>query len=722
MSRQHVVKPPVIMQMEALECGAASLAMVLAYHKKWLPLERVREDCGVSRDGSSAINIVKAAQNYGLLYAANQYSPEQVEERASFPCIIHWNYNHFVVLNGFKGEGEKRRAVINDPAEGLVYIPMPEFSRAFTGICLTFEPGEDFKPEGKPRSMIRFVSGRLQGSYSLLLLVMAVSFLVALADILAPVFSRVLADNILTGANTEWIIPFIAGFCVLILFSLVVNFLLGLYSMKIKGKLAIVSSVKFMWHTLRLPMRFFSQRLAGDLANRQDSNDQIANTLVVQLAPALINLLLLLLYLVVMVRYSIPLTAVGIAAVILNIVISQIIAKKRVDISRAQMRDQGKLIATTVSGIDMIETIKASGAEDGFFEKWAGIHALVKRSEEKMAKVEGFIGVLPEFIVQLSNTVVLVLGAILIMRGQFSAGMLLAFQGFLHSFFAPVSSLLTIGERVQEMRVEMERVEDVMKYKPDVADDEETLAEDVGYEKIVGDIEMKHVTFGYSPLAPPLIEDFNMTLKQGCKVAFVGSSGCGKSTLSMLLSGLYEPWSGEILFDGKRRDEIPRSVFAASLAVVDQEVILFEDSILENIKMWDDTIEDFEVIMAARDAGVHEDIVLREGGYDHQVSEGGRNFSGGQRQRFEIARVLAQDPTVIILDEATSALDAKTEYDVIHAIKNRGVSCVIIAHRLSTIRDCDEIIVLDKGKIKERGTHDELFAAGGLYTQLISVE
>jgi len=326
---------------------------------------------------------------------------------------------------------------------------------------------------------------------------------------------------------------------------------------------------------------------------------------------------------------------------------------------------------------------------------------------------------LPEFIVQVSNTAVLILGALLIMRGQFSAGMLLAFQGFLHSFFSPVSSLISISQSVQEMRIDMERVDDVMNYGPDVVDEKDGLGEDDGCEKIMGDIELRNVTFGYSPLSPPLIEDFNMTLRQGGKVAFVGSSGCGKSTLAKLLSGLYEPWSGEILFGGKKRGEIPRSVFASSLAVVDQEVILFEDSIAENIKMWDDTIEDFEVIMAARDAGVHEDIVLREGGYSHKVLEDGKNFSGGQRQRFEIARVLAQDPTVIVLDEATSALDAKTESDVIGAIKGRGVSCVIIAQRLSAVRDCDEIIVMERGRIVQRGKHRELAGADGHYRRLM---
>ena len=426
-------------------------------------------------------------------------------------------------------------------------------------------------------------------------------------------------------------------------------------------------------------------------------------------------------YLVVMIRYSLLLTLVGIASILINMFMSRIISKKRVNITRVSMRDSGKLAGATVAGIEMIETIKASGAENGFFEKWAGYQASVNTQKVKFAKLNQYLGMIPSLVSTLTNTAVLIIGVYLTMEGSFTVGMVMAFQGFLGSFMAPAQQLISAGQTLQEMRAEMERIEDVMKYPTDVlcqqAADE---GEDAEYDKLSGNVEMRNVTFGYSRLGEPLIRDFNLTLRPGSRVAFVGTSGCGKSTLSKLISGLYQPWSGEILFDGKPMTKIDRSVFTGSLAVVDQDIILFEDTIANNIKMWDTSIEDFEMIMAARDAQLHEDIMQRDGGYNYKLTEGGKDFSGGQRQRIEIARVLAQDPTIIILDEATSALDAKTEYEVVKSIKDRGITCIVVAHRLSTIRDCDEIIVMDHGNVVERGTHEELYALGGFYTKLVT--
>ncbi len=709
-------KVPVIMQMEALECGAASLTMILAYYDKWIPLEQVRADCGVSRDGSNAKNVLKAARSYGLTAKGYRYEPEDLKQKGKFPCIIHWNFNHFVVLNGFKGN----KAILNDPAKGTYSVPMETFDRSFTGICLMFEPGENFEPSGKPKSVLSFAKKRLVGTGVAIAFVMLTTIISSLLGIISPAFSRIFMDRLLTGQNPDWFYPFIIGLAALSAIQLIVAWIRTVYSLRIDGKLATVGTTSFMWKVLRMPMEFFSQRMAGDIASRQSANASIAKNLVNTFAPLALNTIMMVFYLVVMIRYSLLLTLVGLLSILVNLLMSRIISQKRINLTRVQMRDAGKLAGATVAGIEMIETIKASGAENGYFEKWSGYQASVNTQKVKFAKLNQYLGLIPSLVSTLTNTAVLMLGVWLTIEGAFTVGMIMAFQGFLSSFTAPASTLISAGQTLQEMRTEMERIEDVMEYPIDPIYENEVQAEN--YDKLSGDIELKNVTFGYSRLAEPLIKDFNMTLKPGSRVAFVGASGCGKSTLSKLISGLYQPWSGEILFDGKTMKEIDRSVFTGSLAVVDQDIILFEDTIANNIKMWDESIEDFEMILAARDARLHEDIMRRDGGYQYKITEGGKDFSGGQRQRMEIARVLAQDPTIIIMDEATSALDAKTEYEVVKAIKDRGITCIVVAHRLSTIRDCDEIIVLDRGNVIERGTHEELYAKGGLYTQLVSNE
>lgn len=708
---------PVIMQMEALECGAASLAMVLAYYGKWLPLEQVRFDCGVSRDGSNARNILKAARSYGLAAKGYRYEPNDLRRDGKFPCIIHWNFNHFVVLDGFRGN----KAILNDPAKGKYAVSLKTFDDSFTGICLLFEPTEDFTPGGKPPSVLAYAKKRLKGAGSAVAFAAITALITAITGVISPAFSRVFVDRLLTGKNPEWFIPFIIGLSLLGILQLVVGWINAVYSLKINGKLAMVGSTTFMWKVLRMPMEFFSQRMAGDIQGRQSSNASIAGSLVNTFAPLALNAVMMVFYLVVMIRYSLLLTVIGILSVLINLVFSNIISKKRINITRVQMRDSGKLAGATVAGIEMIETIKASGAENGFFEKWAGYQASANTQQVKFQKLNQLLGQLPALVSSVCNTAVLMVGVYLAMQGRFTVGMIMAFQGFLGSFISPATSLISAGQSLQEMRTEMERIEDVMRYPTDVPEDE-PVSDNCEYDKLSGNIEMKNVTFGYSRLAEPLIENFNLSLKTGSRVAFVGPSGCGKSTLSKLISGLYKPWSGEILFDGKKISEIDRSVFTGSLAVVDQDIILFEDTIANNIKMWDNSIEDFEMIMAARDAQLHEDIMQREGGYQYKMTEGGKDFSGGQRQRMEIARVLAQDPTIIILDEATSALDAKTEYNVVNSIKDRGITCIVVAHRLSTIRDCDEIVVMDNGRVAERGTHDELMKKGGMYAELVTNE
>ena len=711
-----IVKVPVVMQLESLECGAAALAMVMAYYDKWMPLEQVRADCGVSRDGTKADNIVKAARSYGMDADIYQCTLQSITERGTIPCILLWNNVHYVVYCGTKG----KYVFVNDPAKGSLRLTIEEFERSFSGMCILLSPAEGFVASGKRQSTLEFARKRLAGAGVAVTFVALTTAVGYLFDMINPAFTRFFMDRLLTGQNRELLIPFIALLAIIGALSVIVSATRSIYSLKINGKLAIVGSSTFMWKVLRMPMEFFSQRRAGDIQQRKATNAVIAETLVNTLAPLLLNAVMMVLYLVLMLRYSLLLTLVGLLAIVLNTFLASYISRKRVNITRVQMRDSGKLESSTVSGIQMIETIKASGAENGYFSQWAGYQAAVNSSTVRFAYLNLYLGMVPAFLASLANYIVLVLGVFLVIKGQFTLGMVMGFQGFLQLFMSPAMTMVRATQTLQEMRTQMERVEDVMQYPEDVNYRDEPLDEAKNYEKLEGKVELKNVTFGYAKLADPLIKDFSLSLEPGSCVALVGPSGCGKSTIAKLIAGLHQPWSGEVLFDDKPISEIDRSVFTSSVAVVDQDIILFEDTIANNIRMWDDTIEDFEMIMAARDAQIHDDIMARQGGYNGMLLEGGRDLSGGQRQRLEIARVLAQDPLVVIMDEATSALDAKTEFELVQAVIARGVTCIMVAHRLSTIRDCDEIIVLDNGEVVERGTHEELYKAGGMYAELVS--
>lgn len=713
-----IAKVPVVMQMEALECGAAALCMILAYYGKWISLEQVRADCGVSRDGSDARNIIRAAKAYGLKASGYRMEPSALREIA-FPAIIHWNFNHFVVLDGFK----KNKAVINDPGKGRVEVPLDEFDRSFTGIVLRFEKGEGFQKEGKPKSVWAFAFKRLKHAVPSMIFIMLISALMTMTGFLMPAFSKLFMDEILSGKNKEWLGPFIWIVLAGIAFTFVVKAVESLNWMRIFGRFAITANAEYVWHTLHLPMTFFSQRWVGDITSRLNSNARIASTLLQRAAPTVINLVLLALYLWIMLRYSVLLTLIGVLTIVLNVVVTRITSQKIADLSRSVQAGTGKLAGFTLSGIGMIETIKAAGAENGFFERWSGYHAKVHNAQVSIYRATHVYDALAPLLQQITNTVVLMTGVFLILDGTFTIGTLLAFQGLLYAFFTPVNQLLELTKSIITMRVDMERVDDVLNYPRDdqVSLQKDLLnAEPVG--KLSGHLEIRSLTFGYSPIAEPFLKDFSMSVPAGSSVAIIGASGCGKSTVAKLIAGLYRPWSGEILFDGKPREEIDTYSFRSSVAIVDQEITLFEDTIANNIRLWDRSIEDFAVILAARDAGIHDTIVTRSQGYRSIIKEGGKNFSGGERQRLEIARVLALEPSIIILDEATSALDAQTESMVMQSIRNTGATCITIAHRLSTIRDCREIIVLDRGVVVERGTHDQLIGQNGRYTSLIATE
>ena len=709
-----IAKVPLIMQLEALECGAASLAMIMAYYDKWVPLEQVRVDCGVSRDGSNAKNILKAAKAYGFKTKGYALNTQKLRERVKFPCIIHWNKAHFVVLCGFT----RNKAIINDPAKGVVKVPIDQFDKFFTGIVLEVIPDEGFVPSGKRKSMLGFARKRLVGAKSLIVFFALTTIIAYVIGIIDPVLKQVFIDNLLgENRHDEWLTPFILVFAGLSILQIIVGLIEAIYQYRMREKLDTVGSSSYMWKVLRLPIEFFSQRMTGDIQQRKNENATIAETLVNVFAPLIFNAIMLVFYLVVMMTKSLILTAIGVFTVLLNAFMTQYISKVKVNITRVQARDNAMLAGMTSKGIEMIETIKSSGAEKNYFYTWDEALKNVTQQKLKLARLTQAFGTIPSLLTLAVNYSVLIIGVYLTINNQFTVGSIVAFQGFLSAFMAPATTMIESGQTIQEMRTQMERVDDVMEYPID--ENIDRSIPDAVLTKLKGNLELKNVTFGYSKLDNPIITDFNLTVKPGQMVAIVGGTGSGKSTLSKLVSGLHHQWSGEILYDGKTIEQIDHEMFVGSLAVVDQDIILFEDTINNNIKMWDESIEDFEAILAANDARIHDTIMARKDGYNAVLTEGGGNLSGGERQRIEIARALAMDPSIMILDEATSALYAKTEYEVVNAIRKRGITCLVIAHRLSTIRDADLIVVLHKGTIIEQGRHEELMNNKGYYYDLI---
>ena len=705
--KRSVKKVPVVVQMETVECGAACLSMILAYYGKWLSLEQLRTDCGVSRDGSNARCIVQAARRHGLDAHGYRADISHLEHMA--PAIIHWNYNHFVVFKGFDGG----LAYINDPGIGSIAVSMEDFNRSYTGVAITASPTDQFKPQGHQTSILHYVRENIRGVSDAFIFTLIMGILTAFAGMLYPLFSQVFMDDIITGKNEEWTVPFFVGMGALVVFHFLLAFLDNVYGRRFSGSMSLKGNTRFLWHALNLPMEFFAQRYVGDIVQRQSLNETITTTLVRILAPYAINILLLIVYVVVMARYSFLLTLMGLMSVALNIYVVRKESELRNNLSRAMEQTEGKFYGITMSCVDNIESIKAAGAERKFFEFWAGYFA--RRNNQEVAfEARSFS---PYVFGHVANALVLILGAALILYGDFSIGMLMAFQGFMAEFMRPAMGLMQGSTTVIELRSQMERIDDVIAYPTEKWSDDANEAHGA---KMGGMFEMKNVTFGYSPTSEPLIKDFSMKVEPGKSIALVGTSGCGKSTIAKLVAGLYEPWSGDILFDGRKRSEISHEEYVNSVAVIDQNVVLFDDTISENLKMWDHSIEDFTMTMACIDSGIRNDIISRPRGFNTKLVKGGGNFSGGQRQRMEIATALAREPILLVMDEATSALDTVTEREVMQNIRQCGASLIVIAHRLSTVRDCDEIIVMDHGQIAERGTHDELMSRDGIYKKLMT--
>lgn len=717
------VKTPTVLQMEAVECGAASLAIVLGYYKSFIPLEELRVECGVSRDGSKANNILKAARKFGLIAKGYKREPEALREMQG-PMIIHWNFNHFVVLEGFKND----KVYLNDPGTGPRTVSVEEFDQSFTGVVLSFEPSAEYKTQGESPGITGSLKKRLKGSETALCYIVLAGLFMVIPGLAIPAFTQVFIDHILLGQNGGWLFPVLFGMLMTAVMRTALAWLQRYYLLRLETKLSLSMSSRFLWHVLRLPIQFFSQRFSGEIGSRVMINDTVAQLLSGELAVSILSSIMIVFYLFLMFQYSIPLTLIAIAVALLNIAFLRLISRKRVDQGMRLLQDEGKMDGIAMSGLQMIETLKSSGSESDFFAKWAGYQSKLMNAEQQIGVSSSVLGAVPALLAGVSSVAILAVGGFQVMEGVMTIGMLVAFQSLMASFIGPVNQMVELGGSLQEAKSGLQRLDDVLNHELDsqVSELPEPGPSPVGggearpvHAKLAGFVELRNVTFGYNRLEGPLIENFNLILKPGSRVALVGGSGSGKSTVAKLIAGIYQPWSGEILFDGVNRQALSRSLVGNSLAVVDQDIHMFEGTIKDNLTLWDATIPETDMVRAAKDACIDDMISARNGGYGHDLAEGGSNFSGGQRQRLEIARALAGNPSIVVLDEATSALDPKTEQLVDASFRRRGCTCIIVAHRLSTIRDADEIILLQRGKVAERGTHEQLMTMNGAYAKLI---
>ncbi len=716
--RKRRARVPSVLQMEAVECGAAALAMVLAYFGRFVPLEELRVACGVSRDGSKASNLLKGARSYGLVACGYRREPAALAD-LPLPMVIHWNFNHFVVLEGFR----RGRVFLNDPASGPRVVTDREFDEAFTGVALTFEPGRDFKRGGVRRRLAAALRPRLARSYSALAYVVGAGLLLVVPGLVVPTFSRLFVDDVLVRQAWDLAKPLFLAMGTAIALIGALTWLQHRYLLRLETRFAVAASSQFLWHVLHLPMRFFTQRFAGDIGSRVAINDRIAYLLSGELAAASISMCMAVFYAGFMWQYDRVLSVVAISTAALNVIALKYFSATRVHLNQQLLHDQGRMLGTAMAGLQSVETLKAMGAESDFFARWSGYQAKAVGTEQRLKVQTEILAAVPRLLMPLSTALILGFGGLRVMDGAVSMGMLVAFQALMLGFITPVNKMVDLGSTLQEVEGDVARLDDVLSAPADTPstsdreDDPPAAAPGLS-----GYLELRNVTFGYSPLEPPLIENFNLSLRPGSRVALVGGSGCGKTTIARLVCGLYAPWRGDVLFDGRPRQDVPRRLLATSFSVVDQEVFLFEDSVWNNLTLWDTTIAESDIVRAATDACMHDEISARPGHYHGTVEEGGRNFSGGQRQRLEIARALVTNPVVLVLDEATSALDPTTEASIDDNLRRRGCTCLIVAHRLSTIRDCDEIVVLERGRVVQRGTHDEMKAVPGPYGRLIAAD
>lgn len=709
-------KTPTLLQLEAVECGAAALGIILAYHGRQIPLTDLRRECGVSRDGSKASNIVKAACQYGLEAKGFSKSVENVAALRA-PCIVFWNFNHFLVVEGF----DKDTVYLNDPARGHRSVTIDEFDKAFTGVVLTFKPTSAFKPGGSTQNITQAISTRLRGLMPGLVFSLFAGLLLVIPGLAVPAFIQVFLDSVVIEGHRDWLKPLLGAMFIAILLQAALKYLQLHHLRRLQIVLSLKLASQFMWHLLHLPSSFYDQRYAGEIANRSQLNNGLAGVLAGRLASTVIDVVMIGFYAALMFYYDVILASVAVLFALTNVLVLRFLSAQRVEANMRLLNEDGKAMGTALAGLAAIETIKSAAQEASFFSKWAGYYASAANARQRLAMSNQILSILPALLTALMLAVLIIVGGLRIIDGYLTIGILIAFQSLMTSFMDPVNKLMNLGASFQELRGDLHRVDDVLKAdRVDTGPDQPVTSTTT--HRLLGRLEIKDLSFGYSPLEKPLIEGFQLSVQPGDRIALVGGSGSGKTTLARLINGDLNPWSGDILIDGFVRDAIPRCVQANSLAAVDQSIALFNGSVRDNLTLWDDTVLTTDLDRACEDAAINDVIDALPNGYDSELLEGGANLSGGQRQRLEIARALVHNPSLVVFDEATSALDAETEALIMQRLRIRGCTCIIVAHRLSTIRDCEQIIVLEQGHIVQRGNHASLIGNPGHYADLINAD
>ncbi len=711
------MKIPIVIQMRPGENGAAALCMMLGYYGKFVPMEEMREVCHSSRNGSSAAQMTDAAARYGLASAVETKTVEELRGM-ELPVLVSWKKSYWCIITSIR----KDIVSIADPAKGEIKMTVQKFTQLYNGKVIILSKNSDFEPGGKRESLFSLIRGRLEYLRRPMLVLMILTFVCVLLNIVMVNLQKNILDSHMLPVTEE---EEKAGMLVLTVYLIVLGayFLFNVVKTRminyLSRDISAVSGSRLFKKIFDQPMRFFEQYSAGELMARLDNNINLDNSIIRTLVPRGIDAVMTVVYLLTLMRYNAVMAAVCLAVILIDLVLTLKIQEKNAIASRSMTTSGNMLNTAILNGMSMIETIKSIGAERAFYNMWRESQLQANEGKLRSQQISAILTFVSTMNGYLLQGIQLFLGAYFVLHGSFTLGSMALFQSILNNMILSMNNCMTTLNSLQTMRTNIERVNDIMhRDSPQpipLPESEKDKAD-----KLEGNLVARHISYRYNHGDALALDDVSLEVGRGQMVAIVGKTGCGKSTMLKILADLYKADSGEILYSGKHREEIPDIVFHSSVMTVDQETMMFEDSIYNNIRMWDSTIENYEVVLAARDAQIHERILHNKKDYGDMVKEHGRNFSGGELQRLELARALAHEPTLLFLDEFTSALDALTEDRVIRSIREKGTTCIIVAHRLSTIVDCDRIYVMDKGRIVQEGTHEELYAQDGLYRELIA--